>query len=82
MMMVANALNTFDGSKLRLTKRDWLRAIVAGSAFGLLLTMGLTAMTAWQCVGVCLPEIAVNAGLSLAGGIFGIGPIAAYGGQR
>jgi hypothetical protein len=38
-MMVANALNTFDRSKLRLTKRDWLRAIVAGSTFGLLLTI-------------------------------------------
>ena len=81
-MMIANTLNTFDGSKLRLTKRDCLRAIVAGSAFGLLLTIELTAITVWQCVGVCLPEIAVNAGLSLAGGIFGIGPIAAYGGQR
>ena len=81
-MMVANALNTFDVSKLRLTKRDWQRAIVAGLAFGLLLTIGLTAMTAWQCVGICPPEIVVNAGLSLAVGIFGIGPIAAYGGQR
>jgi len=81
-MMVANALNIFDVSKLRLTKRDWQRAIVAGWAFGLLLTIGLTAMTAWRCVGICLPELAVNAGLSLAVGIFGIGPIAAYGGQR
>jgi len=81
-MMVANALNTFDGSRLRLTKRDCLRAIVAGSAFGLLLTIGLMAMTAWQCGGVCLPEIAVNTVLSLAGGILGIGPVAAYGGQR
>jgi hypothetical protein len=39
-------------------------------------------MTAWQCVGICLPEIAVNAGLSLASGIIGVGPIAAYGSQR
>ena len=80
--MVAAALNAFDWSRLRLTKRDWLRALVAGSAFGLLLTIGLAAMTAWQCGGICLPETAVNAVLSLTGGILGIGPVAAYGGRR
>ena len=81
-MIIANTLNTFDGLRPRLTKRAWLRAVVAGSAFGLLLTTGLTAMTAWQCGGVCLSEIAINTALSLASGILGIGPLAAYGRRR
>ncbi|HEY4722129.1 MAG TPA: hypothetical protein VII92_09800 [Anaerolineae bacterium] len=81
-MMITNALSTYDRSRLRLTKRDYLRAVVAGSAFGLVLATGLTIMTAWQCGGVCVPEIALNTALSFVGGIFGIGPVAAYGGRR
>ena len=80
--MIATALNAFDRSRLRPTKQDWLRALVAGSAFGLLLTIGLATMTASQCGGICLPEVAVNAVLALAGGILGLGPVAAYGGRR
>jgi hypothetical protein len=45
------------------------------------MTAGLTAMAAVQCGGVCLPEIAINGALSLAAGIAGIGPVAAYGGR-
>ena len=70
---------TFDRSWLRLSKRDWLRGVLAGAVWGTALTLGLTAMTAWSCGGVCLSELAVNAGLSLAGGIFAFGPLAAYG---
>ena len=80
--MIATALNAFDWSRLRPTKRDWLRAVAAGSTFGLVLTIGLAAMTTWQCGGICVPELEVNAVLSLAGGILGIGPVAAYGGRR
>jgi len=39
-------------------------------------------MSAWQCGGVCLPEIADNAMLSLVAGVLGLGPVAAYGGRR
>jgi hypothetical protein len=80
--MNAAAQNAFAWSRLRLTKQDWLRAVAAGAAFGLVLTTGLVAMTAWQCGGICLPEVAVNAVLSLAGGILGLGPVAVYGGRR
>ena len=80
--MTAHALTRFDWSRLRLTKQDALRALVAGAAWGLMLTVGLTAVTAWSCGVVCLPEVAVNAGLSLAGGILGIGSVAAYGRRR
>jgi hypothetical protein len=39
-------------------------------------------MAAWQCGGVCLPEIIDNAMLAFAAGIIGLGPVAAYGGRR
>ena len=64
------------------TKREILRALAAGAAFGIILTTGFAAMSAWQCGGVCLPEVAGNAVLSLAAGIFGLGPVAAYGERR
>ena len=59
--------------------RDLWRGVALGTLWGLTLTAGLAAMTAWQCGGLCLPEVAVNAVLSVTGGIMGIGPIAAYG---
>jgi hypothetical protein len=65
-----------------LKKRDLLRALAAGTAFAVVLTAGFTAMAAWQCGGVCLPELVDNAMLSFAAGIFGLGPVAAYGGRR
>ena len=64
---------------LALTKRDIFRALAAGLAFGAILTTGFTAMAAWQCGGVCLPEVIDNAMLSFAAGILGLGPVAAYG---
>jgi hypothetical protein len=76
---VASALPASGRSRFALTKREVLRALAAGTAFGVVLTAGFTAMAAWQCGGVCLPEIVDNAMLSLAAGIFGLGPVAAYG---
>jgi len=55
------------------------RALLAGLAFGVALTAGLTAVTAWQLGGICLPEVAENAVLAIAGGVLGLGPVAAYG---
>jgi hypothetical protein len=79
MMTVTSALPATCPSRLKLTKRDVVRALTAGSAFAVILTAGFTAMAAWQCGGVCLPEIADNAMLSFAAGILGLGPVAAYG---
>ena len=67
---------------LRLSKREALRALVAGAAFGAVLTAGFTAMAVWQCGGVCLPEVIDNAMLSFAAGTVGLGPLAAYGGRH
>jgi hypothetical protein len=79
MTPVATALPAPGRSRLKLTKRAVFRALAAGTAFGVVLTAGFTAMAVWQCGGVCLPEIVDNAVLSLAAGIFGLGPVAAYG---
>ena len=79
MTIVASTLPAPGRSWLVLTKREVLRALAAGTAFGVVLTAGFTAMAAWQCGGICLPEIVDNAVLSLAAGVFGLGPVAAYG---
>ena len=78
MMQATSALPNFR-SRIALTKREALRALAAGLAFGVVLTTGFAAMAAWQCGGVCLPEVIDNAMLSFAAGILGLGPVAAYG---
>ena len=80
--MLAAALRSFDWSWLRLSKADVRRACLAGAAWGIALSGGLAALSAWQCGGVCLPELAVNTGLAVAAGMLAIGPLAAYGGRR
>jgi len=80
--MIAAALHGVDWSRLRLSPAECRTACVAGSLWGATLAAGLAAMSAWQCGGVCLPELAVNLGLSVTAGIFGIGPVVAYGGRR
>jgi hypothetical protein len=69
-------------SRLTLSRRDVLRGGVAGTGFCVILTAGFAAVSAWQCGGVCLPETAGNAALSLVAGALGLGPVAAYGGRR
>jgi hypothetical protein len=56
-----------------------LLAVGAGALWGVTMTAGLAAMTAWQCAGICVSEVVVNGVLSVAGGIFGIEPIVAFG---
>jgi hypothetical protein len=80
-MTTANAALTTGWSRLTPTRRELARGLAAGVAFCLILTTGFAAMSAWQCGGICLPETVDNAALSLAAGIFGLGPVAAYGGR-
>jgi hypothetical protein len=80
--MNANVASVPLSARVTLSRRDVARGLVAGVAFCIILTAGFAAMSAWQCGGVCLPETADNAALSLAAGLFGIGPVAAYGGRR
>jgi hypothetical protein len=77
--MTFAVLNHVALPKLRPTRSDLKRAVATGSLWGVTLTAGLTAMSAWQCGGVCLPQVADIAALSLCCGIFGLGPLAAYG---
>jgi hypothetical protein len=56
-----------------------LRAVAAGAAWGLAFVAGLTAMKAWQYGGICLPEAPATCALSVAVGVFTIGPLAACG---
>ena len=79
MTTVAAPLPATHRSRFALTKHQALRALAAGLAFGVILTAGFTAMAAWQCGGVCLPEVVDNAMLSFTAGILGLGPVAAYG---
>jgi hypothetical protein len=76
-MMMTDVINRSACSWL--TKRDAARALGAGVSFCFVLTIGFAAMSAWQCGGICLPEVADNALLSLTAGLFGLGPLAAYG---
>jgi hypothetical protein len=80
--MIAHALHRLDWSKLRPSKAECRKGVLAGLLFGAALTTGFAAIGALQCGGICLPEVAVNLGLSVSAGILGIGPIAAYGGRR
>jgi len=80
--MSTSAATVSSSPRLGLTRRDIARGVAAGVAFCVILTTGFAAMSAWQCGGVCLPETVDNAMLSLAAGILGLGPVAAYGGRR
>jgi hypothetical protein len=66
----------------RPSRRTLLLAAGAGVLWGITMTAGLAAMTAWQCGGICLSEVAVNGVLSVAGGIVGIGPVVVAFGRR
>ena len=75
--MIATALHRF--SLPRVTRPAILRGLAAGGAWALIMAAGFTAWSAWQCGGVCLEYVTVISGLSLAAGILGIGPVAAFG---
>jgi hypothetical protein len=75
--MIAAALHRF--TLPRLSRTAVLRGLAAGAAWALIMAAGLTAWSAWRCGGVCLQDVAVISGLSLAAGILGIGPVAAFG---
>lgn len=56
------------------------RGLIAGAAWGVSLTVALTALAAWQCGGaICIDEALWLAGASTATGVLAIGPIAAFG---
>ena len=71
-MMIATALNRMN----RPTRQDGLRALAMGSAWGVTLAVGLTAMSAWACGMPEIAEVATTGAVSLGTGILAIGPLA------
>ncbi len=78
-MMFATVLNGFDWRKLRLTRSEALRMLMAGIAWGVAVSAGLAGMTLWNCGMICQDDLVKTTMLSVAAGILAIGPLAAYG---
>ena len=77
--MPATPLHGFDWQKLRLTKSELLRALAAGTAWGLAMSAGIAGMTFWNYNMVCSDDIAMTTAISITAGVLAIGPLAAYG---
>ena len=59
-----------------LTPRSATRALVAGCAWGSILTAGFTAHAWSSCGIICIDDVLVTAAISMAAGIVAIGPLA------
>ena len=77
--MIAALFNGFDWQRLRLTRPEVLRMLLAGSAWGLAMSLGIAGMTFWKYAMICPDDIAVTTVLSVVAGILAIWPLAAYG---
>ncbi|MDC7789268.1 hypothetical protein PQJ75_25230 [Rhodoplanes sp. TEM] len=60
----------------RLDARTLRRMLVAGAAWGMTVSLGLTAMRAWSCGTVCLDAAAFDVLVTAAIGTVTIGPLA------
>ena len=63
----------------RLSMRASLRALMAGSAWGVIFSGGMVAYALANCGFVCLDDAAWMTATSVAAGIVTIGPLAAFG---
>lgn len=52
--------------------------ILAGTAWGLTMGLGLALLSFFDCGVICLSDVAVTTGVSVAAGILAIGPLAAF----
>ena len=77
--MIATTLTGSSLQKLQMTKSEALRMLIAGTAWGLAMSAGIANMTYWRYAMICPDDIVVTTALSVAAGIFAIGPLAAYG---
>lgn len=75
--MMASALGRFDWRRLQPLKSFVLCTLFAGSAWGIAMTAGLTAMAYSEYGMICLEDLIFTATVSVAAGILAIGPIAA-----
>jgi hypothetical protein len=78
-MMSAISLARLDWQKLRLSKPEFLRLTVAGTIWGLAFSAGLITLSYCNLGMVCLDNVVMTTAISIAAGIFTIGPVAVYG---
>jgi hypothetical protein len=57
------------------------RGLLAGSAWGVAMGIGLTALAFRDCGVVCLTDAALTTAISMAAGIVTLGPLAAWYGR-
>jgi hypothetical protein len=73
-MTVAAALRTRD----RLPAGAVRRGLLAGTAWGLTMGLGLPVLTFVSCGVICLSDVAFTTAVSVVAGIVAIGPLAAF----
>jgi hypothetical protein len=78
-LMIATTLDKFEWRKLRLTRNEALRMLLAGTAWGIAMSIGLAGMTLWNCGMICQDDLVRTTTISVVAGILAIGPLAAYG---
>jgi hypothetical protein len=66
----------------RLSRHAALRALLAGSAWGVMFAGGMMAYALAKCGFVCLDDAALMTATSVAAGIVTIGPLATFGRAR
>jgi hypothetical protein len=78
-LMIATTLNKFEWQKLWLTRNEALRMLLAGTAWGIAMSIGIAGMTLWHCGLICQDDLVRTTTISVVAGILAIGPLAAYG---
>jgi hypothetical protein len=66
----------------RLTMTTLLRALAAGSAWGIVVTAGFGAIALHNCGMICPDDVAITAATSVGVGVLTIGPLALFGAPR
>jgi len=77
--MLAIVMRQLDCQSSRVTLRSAALMVGAGTAWGLLFAVAMTALTFWSCGMICLDDVAATSALSIAVGILTVGPVAVYG---
>jgi Mg/Co/Ni transporter MgtE len=77
-MRIAIGLNPFFAA-LHPPRAALRRGLIAGSAWGIVMGVILTALGAWDCGVVCITDAALTTATAMAAGICTIGPLAAFG---
>jgi hypothetical protein len=69
---------TAKAAALQLPAGTLRRALMGGSAWGVVMGAVITAVSAWTCGVICIPDAMLTTALAIAAGICTIGPLAAF----